>query len=129
MACAAPHSPMRIPSRFCCPALANTIMAPIAATAKPPLAVPSRKTLASKDQFGLVSPPQHSRNRATAESRQPPLIQNLSNTAPLDLKRRVEIAIAAMPSSTPPCCTPASWVDSPGVRPKTSPAKGSRIKS
>ena len=34
-----------------------------------------------------------------------------------------------IPTKTPACCIPESFVVSPGVKSKTEPAKGSRIKS
>ncbi len=126
IACAAPHKPMRTPSRPFAPVLARLIIEPMAATANAPLAMPSANTLARSGQPG-DKPPSASASSASAEARQPPIVHSRN-----DPKRRRPLAANAtsiIPVSTPPFWIPDSCVDSPGVKPNTVPANGSRIRS
>ncbi len=129
MACAAPQSPMRMPSRLVLPWPARLIIEAMAATANAPFANPKAKTDALSGKAGAYKPPTASTIRAIAEARQPPTVHILSEPSTRPPMALAATATRIMPASTPPCCTPASWVLCPGVMPKTEPANGSRIKS
>ena len=66
---------------------------------------------------------------ASAEPTQPVTIHVRSSTGMRPAKALPPMPLTIMPISTPPCCMPASEVDSPGVMLKISPANGSRIRS
>ena len=102
-------------------------MEPMAATAKTPLQKPSANTEGFRGQPGPTCAAATSPTSASAEPMQPMTVQLLSA-----IRRGNSVEAAptrTMPSSTPEFCTPESEVDWPGVSPKTSPAKGSRIRS
>ena len=109
------------------------IIEPIAAIENAPLATPSRNTVAlnghtPSDNAAMTKPA-----RAIAEAMQPPTVQTRNDARRLadarsdSTRRPVRRAIqrpskplpatatSTMPNSTPPCCTPDNWVDSPGV--------------
>ena len=127
---------MRVPSREARPWAASFIMDPIAPIENAPLAAPSKNTLALSGHAGPTRPANVNAAIATAEATHPPTVHRRrepilrsGETCDTFAAIRPDIATNTMPSKTPLCCTPASLVDSPGVKPKTDPAKGSRINS
>ncbi len=113
------------------PAPASAIIEPMAATAKAPLAKPSANTVGAQrpgraDRRRRARAPNKRQRRARCSRRSSTRAASRARRPPTRCRRS---ATSIMPSSTPPCCTPESCVDSPGVKPKTMPAKGSRIRS
>ena len=91
------------------------IIEPMAAIANAPLATPSAKTLALNGQPGPTMPAATSPSKASAEARQPPTAQVRRLPKGRPAKRPPAAAASSMPASAPPCCTPESEVDWPGV--------------
>ena len=76
-----PTGPCARPRGFRRRAPASSIIEPIAATAKTPLATPSMKTVSRSGQPGQRSPAAASAASASAEARQPPTVQSCSDSA------------------------------------------------
>ncbi len=126
--CCPPH-PMRMPALPDVPRVASAIIVPMAATANMPFMKPSRKTLGATGQWGASVAARLSRASAAAEPRQPTRMKNLGNAGNRRPSAKPPRPTTAMPIKMPECCTPDSFVDSPGVMPNNRPAKGSRIRS
>ncbi len=75
IACAAPQSPMRTPSRASRPLPASPIIEPIAATANAPFAIPRPNTDVRSGQGGPLNPAAAMAASAIAEAMQPPIVQ------------------------------------------------------
>jgi hypothetical protein len=90
---------------------------------------PARTPLARSGQAGPPGRPHHQAAMAAADARQPPTDPAAQRAEGMPASAARPATPAACPASTPPCCTPDSCVDSPGVKPNTMPAKGSRIRS
>ncbi len=105
----------------------------MAAIENAPLATPRTKTLARSGQYAVTALPPKPANARPAsamhEATQPHTVHTRSEPKPTPNKRRPANAASSMPASMPPCCTPESCVDSPGVKPNITPANGSRIRS
>src|SRR6056297_195564 len=125
IACAAPQRPMRVPSRFSRPSPASAIMAPMAATANMPLNTP-RSTTAGRRSGTPSCPIREIMVSAAADPMHPVTTQFLR------LPKRNPVArtpTRTIPRNTPPFWAPEREVDCPGEKPKTRPAKGSRMSS
>ena len=108
-----------MPSRRARPSPASCIIAAMAATAKAPLAKPSRATAALSGSAGPPWPSTATSPSAAAESRQPAATQKRSVPRRSALEATPTVA---MPRRTPAFWVPESVVDWPGVKPKTRPA-------
>ena len=113
-ACAAPQTPIRVPSRCFGPALASVIIEPMAATAKAPLATPRAITFATSGQsVPIACVPSPSVSRAAAEAIHPPTVHVRMKPA-RDLPITVPAtAVRIIPTSVPIFCMPASCVELP----------------
>jgi hypothetical protein len=97
MACAAPHSPMRTPSRLRRPSVASCIIEPMAAIENAPLATPSTNTLAGSGQAGAHQPASHQpgqRQRRGQAAADRPAAQL---PKPMPRQRRPASAASSMP--------------------------------
>ena len=131
MAWAAPHTPMRMPSRFCVPLPASPIMELMAATVKAPVATPIRMTFSFRGQTPGIWLPSDRPARVRADRKQPMMVQRFSapGEPPPSRRRLARKPTRIMPTSAPECWLAVRLVDSPTVKPKAAPAKGSRIRS
>ena len=132
-ACAAPHRPMRVPSRSRAPCAASPIIEPIAADREDAVAKRQARTRAARSAPGR--PPQsrstaiaHQRRRRGEAAGDRPKPQRSPSRGP-PIAEAANRHQRSCPASTPPCCRPASLVVTPGVMPNTSPAKGSTSNS
>ena len=118
-----------MPSRDSRPDAANPIIAPIADTAKAPLATPITTTDARSGQAGPTRAAHAIPPIASAEATQPPTVHARIARCRNSPANQQHTATPAIPASTPACCNPVSPAVCPGVAPNTAPANGSSTTS
>ena len=83
--------------------------------AKAPLASPSANTVVFSGQSPPSRPAAASPASASAEARQPPIVQARREPSWRPASRLPARAASSIPANAPPCWTPDNWVDWPGV--------------